>query len=637
MGSKDAFASLMSSVPGVDTSGFVKRSLNEIRSSNKEPRKAAAAAGPKDVPVQAPTSQPEKVPIVGGVQSSMKSSTRLSSGREGNLGTSHGNARGFEGVSVGSGGPSSGQEVNYGVSDDRVQFSDSDLDALGSQGGGIVAPPVPNVGADFVDPFEDMAEFGEPVDNSVPASLVQTNTSGSGNVFNEDLLGLGGGQFSAGIEIGAETYEFDSRGVSKVFGNISGLEGPGHVGQTSSNYHDGLIPGFADLGLGQEACSGPNDAENPVPHGNFVNQNSLPVADDVRAAKPVLTTNSDVDNDWGPDDELSAVVIGGSHAHGRRTKKLKLGQISPQMSAAGKTLLAKISRKSKHDESTKSSKGEGNQGDRKNRFSKYGATFQKKAMEYSKKGIGAMKHGIVAATDWMDKYLEERKEVTGEGRRQDSDMDAIEIAVDLEKLSPRDRGLVLEQLDPKLRQKVINLFNSQRVSVGEDDPQPGTPNPFHDDQTHNCFEPPSQLPSQSQSQSPDFGGSDPAQSESPRMSRPMSIPNLTKAHHPQDDLDPIGTSAPELRACHLDDAEENDGNEYDLLGMNANTQDQTPRAPITEVIKEPSMADPDDLDVFFGGGGSTTPEVKLSVYAFLVYKVLFCGALCQQTHCCLCS
>ena len=126
---------------------------------------------------------------------------------------------------------------------------------------------------------------------------------------------------------------------------------------------------------------------------------------------------------------------------------------------------------------------------------KYRNNFSKVALQWSHRGLEAMKQGLEAAQDWVDKGIEARKKQeegkviktheldlessndldVGASQHEETIKDAVvddmagvvEIAAELQKLEPEDRAFALNEMDPGTRVKIVELLKSQDIEVIE--------------------------------------------------------------------------------------------------------------------------------------------------------------------------
>ena len=132
----------------------------------------------------------------------------------------------------------------------------------------------------------------------------------------------------------------------------------------------------------------------------------------------------------------------------------------------------------------------------------YKNNLSKAAFLWSQKGLVAMRQGLEAAQEWMDKGIESRKkgedtpadEHNGMDQESAGDPtmrvscaadplktttdeeleDVAEIAAALQGMMPADRSLVLKELEPHLQVEVLEYLKSQGVEVLEDEPPKGS-------------------------------------------------------------------------------------------------------------------------------------------------------------------
>ncbi|GMH41138.1 hypothetical protein BSKO_09048 [Bryopsis sp. KO-2023] len=589
---KDAFSGLMASVPGVDTSGFVKRSLNDMKGRSKAPK-------PKIVSTS---------PTVPSTTAARYASTPAAAP------PSH------HGVSIGARAEEAPESQPRSVSpawDHNVtkNLGLSDLDALNSwQSTAPVASGSTSAATPLGDLFDGIpGAEATPTEVANPPPQVPQPRSG-------DLLGLGDDGLAE--ELGAVTIQHNPSSGTGSFeysnmatqeqgsfggGSLEAFEGTHQQSEDFPSMDKVEIPGFGEFasdGHVQEAPVVVNGGPGPKYSSldsDFAVHEFETYGEEVVENGAKASDGNEPDAGSGRDDSDYDQVLSPNSS----SMKKKLGRISPQMSTAAKNLLAKVSRTG--HEARMPSHAPAQAG--KSRFTKYRDNFQKKAVQYSKIGLDAVKQGFGAASDWMDKQLEDRKK-SGSGSPKEwadaeSEVDIVTVAMDLEALSPMERSLVLEQMNPKMRQRVIDLFHSQGVSVGEEDPQPTTPNPFTVESRPSEFtyEEPYDAPPQSEG------------ATGQRMTRYMSDPDFSRQEvdlgRNANPLHAIGASAPDLTAgefpvqSHVED-EVQDEPGCDFLGLDGKAKDIDPPTPDPEPVRQPTMADPEDLDSFFGGGPSAT-------------------------------
>lgn len=564
MGSKpnDAFANLMSSVPGVDTSGFVKKSLNDLKSKRKDL---------KACQFQSIQSRGVSVPHSGSSSSSSMPPRAASAVHRTNDVKIDGLSAAWP--ELGKAGKETGlKSATGGVKASSAapgvfQIGSGDLDWLGG------TKPDPeksgmHVETKSVDPFE-----------AFPGTEVVADIQEPGSGIN-DLLGSGFGTTGTfHLESKTEFVDLDPNLYSdtkKIYGSHK-FETTGESNQCPDDDHNDLV-GFVSAAT----CEGESlqmPKGDPFIENDALNQPS-PVDESSQEAYDAAGDPKDYESDMDSDDIYSAVVL-----EDRSHRRQKFGGLPPHLSAAGKSVLARISRSKKTSEDT----GEDSGGQ--SRFSKYSSSLQRKAVEYSKKGLGAVKQGLEAASDWVDKQMDEKKRALSGKRSPESELDAevVEMAAELNKLSPADRLLVLEHIDADMKKKVSELLASQEF-IRPDLSNHGTTVSSEKEE------------GQSESWSEGINKAQ-ERTGSQTLQRPVSIPDFRTVRSGEQTLHSGGKSAPTLHNPYAED-------DMDILGLGEDIEKKGSSSQSSDqanVITD--TKDPDDLDDFFGGGSYQTPQV----------------------------
>lgn len=236
--------------------------------------------------------------------------------------------------------------------------------------------------------------------------------------------------------------------------------------------------------------------------------------------------------------------------------------------------------------------------DFKSKFNQYRETLNIKAKEMKKKGLRAVRQGFDAAQEWMDKKSEERKQSQLEAQQKREDAKTIEMFLsEMEMLSHFRREELMRDVPPEFFEKVVQYAEEKGIEIDHlfvtsTDPSEHERAPLKDDDEEDV----------------------PAHSETP----PLDEPDV-----PGDCLEVTGEEESQSPSEQED---------FDLLGLTKETQSTDPNPQRKKSI---NLADPDDLDAFFTGGGSVQTEPTTSQIPRVVFQnedlMKFEGKACSQS------
>lgn len=103
---------------------------------------------------------------------------------------------------------------------------------------------------------------------------------------------------------------------------------------------------------------------------------------------------------------------------------------------------------------------------RPSKFEKYKNRFNKHAAKLGKQGMKAMKQGIGAAQDWVDRYVEDRKQSAAENQKtKENDREIKQFLADMEQLSHHRRELLMSEIPADFFQRVMDYVERHQLSV----------------------------------------------------------------------------------------------------------------------------------------------------------------------------
>ncbi|CAD7705465.1 unnamed protein product [Ostreobium quekettii] len=506
-GAESSLDSLMASVQGLDTSGFVKRSLNDLRAGGgagdaaggSVSQRPAAGAGRSADAVGIDRAQPDTLDLLGG---KLQDSAPRGGGASG-LGDAWASP------------PLGGGAAPI------VSVSADELDAL-SAPAPTAGPAVSSAG--FVDLFDGIPGGlpEEPPPQPAPKAAQQTRTRTPAN-RGDDLLGMGSQDISnlEALNIG-DVFSPRRLGVSQAV-NYGEVEDEGIRASEASPLTADLIPNTppaesapapSQRSIGsirqrkpsKEAyaavCTNPDNSDeewataseegSPSPRDNpmAAGYQGFGGGDGDLVGSPKLPA-------VGEDEEVVEVKRSKAPVFGKLSrgvaKELKKGLGKLQKSRGGEEKDAKAERAAAVDaEQPKEREGmeeEGRGGFKavQSRALKYGQNLGKAAMQLRDKGLEAVKQSLEVAQDWMDKGLEARKKSEEPGsieehsanverphatgprvdqlQEDDDYADIVEMAAELQNLPYGDRSLAVSEMEPEIQVKVVELLRSQGVEV----------------------------------------------------------------------------------------------------------------------------------------------------------------------------
>ena len=235
--------------------------------------------------------------------------------------------------------------------------------------------------------------------------------------------------------------------------------------------------------------------------------------------------------------------------------------------------------------------------DLKQRFEKYKTTLNKKAGSLKKKGLRAVKQGLGAAQEWMDRYVEDRKQNQLTTNQKKEDVLQIErFLTELEQLSHYRREQLMSEISPDFFQKVIDYAAAKGLAIehlfitshAEEEARLTEAGPYTE--VH-----PEEQPSK--------------KSESDRE----EYLEVTGTDSQGGYVETTGEESVEGATQEIEEKE------FDLLGLSNNK----PVTVAPQPDPEETLASPDDLDAFFTGGASQQDPQVSSAAASVTVPVVF--------------
>ena len=236
--------------------------------------------------------------------------------------------------------------------------------------------------------------------------------------------------------------------------------------------------------------------------------------------------------------------------------------------------------------------------DLKQKFEKYKTTLNKKAGSLKKKGLRAVKQGLGAAQEWMDRYVEDRKQNQLTTSQKKEDVRQIErFLAELEQLSHYRREQLMSEISPDFFQKVMDYAAAKGLAIEhlfitsqpEEEAQLTEPDPHTEDH---------------------LAGQ---QSNKNASDREEEYLEVTGTDSQGGYVETTGEESVE------EVVQETEEKEFDLLGLSNNK----PETVAPQPDPEETLASPDDLDAFFtGGAAQQDPEVS-SATASVTVPVMF--------------